>query len=172
MTVENHRHNQGPDTIHCMVITVSDSRNEETDRSGSLIKQMLNDHSLHVSGYKIVRDETNLIQETIKQAVSRNRMDALLINGGTGIADRDVTYEAVKELLYKELPGFGELFRYLSYVKDIGSAAILSRAIAGTYDGSAVFSMPGSTKAVQLAMSEIILPELNHVVSELKKDHR
>ncbi len=97
-------------------------------------------------------------------------MEVILLNGGTGIAKRDTTYETVAALLEKEMPGFGEIFRYLSYVEDIGSAAILSRAVAGTAGGKAIFSTPGSSGAVKLAMTKIIIPELGHVVRELKKD--
>jgi molybdenum cofactor biosynthesis protein B len=98
-------------------------------------------------------------------------VEAVLLNGGTGIAARDVTVEAVRAALHKELPGFGEIFRYLSFTEDIGSAAIMSRAIAGTIGHKAVFAMPGSTGAVRLAMTRLILPELGHVMREIYKDH-
>lgn len=96
----------------------------------------------------------------------------MLLNGGTGIAHRDTTYEAVRGVLHKELPGFGELFRYLSFAEDIGSAAILSRAIAGVHNNTAIFSMPGSSGAVRLAMTRLILPELRHVMREIYKDKK
>jgi molybdopterin adenylyltransferase len=117
-----------------------------------------------------VRDEYDGIKTLLRAASDNPRVETVLLNGGTGIAGRDTTYEAVRDQLDKEMPGFGELFRYLSFTEDIGSAAILSRAIAGTIGKTAVFSMPGSTGAVRLAMTRLIIPELGHVMRELYKD--
>lgn len=169
MSVEEHR-KQAPDTVRCMLITVSDTRNEETDKSGQLTKQLLQEGGYELADYRIVQDDYSLIRELLIEAAGKPSIEAILLNGGTGIAARDTTFEAVKSLLDKELPGFGEIFRFLSFTEDIGSAAILSRAIAGTIKQTAVFSMPGSSGAVQLAMTRLILPELRHVMRELYKD--
>lgn len=165
-----HIHKQSePEHIRCKVVTVSDTRTEKTDKSGKIIRELLEEHGHQISSYEIVVDEQKPIKEAIVSGCNQQDVDAVLLNGGTGIAKRDVTYEVVRGLLEKELPGFGELFRMLSYTEDIGSAAMLSRAIAGTVSGTAVFSMPGSSGAVKLAMNKLILPELGHVISELRK---
>lgn len=160
---------EAPRSVGCMVITVSDTRNEETDKSGQLMKQLLVEagHTAHL--YRIVKDEPAEITMAVEVGGDHPEVQVILINGGTGISPRDTTYEAVSGMLEKEMPGFGELFRMLSYTEDIGSAAILSRAIAGTYRGKVIFSTPGSTGAVRLAMSKLIIPELGHVVRELTK---
>ncbi|WP_078428342.1 MogA/MoaB family molybdenum cofactor biosynthesis protein [Alkalihalobacterium alkalinitrilicum] len=163
---------EAPKSVNCMIITVSDTRTLETDKSGGLIKELLEKNGHIVTEYQIVKDEYAEIQSLLKRAEKRADVDVVLLNGGTGIALRDTTYEAVKDLLHKEMPGFGEIFRYLSYAEDIGTAAILSRAVAGVYGSKAVFSMPGSSGAVKLAMSRIIIPELGHVVREIRKDLR
>ena len=134
------------------------------------MKQLLEEGQYRVTGYAIVKDSEQEIQAVIKEAADREDVEAILINGGTGIASRDRTYEAVSQLLEKEMPGFGDLFRYLSYVEDIGSAAMLSRAVAGIYRDKAVFSTPGSSGAVRLAMTKLIVPELGHVMREIYKD--
>ncbi|KMK74680.1 MogA/MoaB family molybdenum cofactor biosynthesis protein [Alkalihalobacillus pseudalcaliphilus] len=169
MSVSEHKA-AAKQAIRCTVITVSDTRTEETDSGGALLMQMLKDAGHIVEHYFIIQDETLMIQEKIKTIASLKSSDAILLTGGTGIAKRDHTYEAVQVLLNKEMTGFGELFRYLSFVEDIGSAAILSRAVAGVYQDTAVFSMPGSRGAIRLAMQRLILPELGHVVREIKKD--
>lgn len=168
MSVEQHKSHKTP--LNCAIITVSDTRTEETDKSGNLIIEKLTSEHHIVKRRNIVKDDQEEIATLIKQLADDNDIDVVLTNGGTGISYRDVTYETVKGLLDKELNGFGELFRMLSYQEDIGSAAILSRAIAGVYNHTAVFATPGSSGAVKLAMDRLILPELNHVVSEIKKD--
>lgn len=170
MAVEEHR-KEAPKTVNCMIITVSDTRTEETDKSGQLIKELLMESgNYQVVDYHIVKDEYTQIQSLIREASERPEVEAVLLNGGTGITFRDTTYEAVRDMLDKEMPGFGEIFRYLSYAEDIGPAAILSRAIAGVRGATAVFSMPGSSGAVKLAMSKLIVPELAHVMREIYKD--
>ncbi|HEX7066497.1 MAG TPA: molybdenum cofactor biosynthesis protein B [Bacillales bacterium] len=168
MTVRVHKE-RAPEKLYCKVVTVSDTRTEDTDKSGRLIRKWLEESGHEVSDYEIVVDEQEAIREAVVSGCSRKEIDAVLLNGGTGIAKRDVTYEVVEDLLEKEIPGFGELFRMLSYTEDIGSAAILSRAIAGTVFNTVVFSMPGSSGAVKLAMNKLILPELGHIVAELRK---
>ncbi|WP_158738169.1 molybdenum cofactor biosynthesis protein B [Alteribacillus sp. YIM 98480] len=169
MSVREHRQ-EAPQTAACMIITVSDTRTKEDDKSGRLISECLESANYTVQEHKIVKDEYEDIQQLIDNAAKDESIDAVLLNGGTGIAKRDTTYEAVQKMLEKEMPGFGELFRYLSYVEDIGSAAILSRAVAGVYRDTAIFSMPGSSGAVRLAMNKIIIPELAHVIREVRKD--
>ncbi len=155
-------------TVNCAVITVSDTRSPETDRSGQLIKQLLLDAAHTVGAYTIVKDEPAQIQAQMEVLGKRSDLDTVIFNGGTGIAPRDTTYDAIESLLEKTLPGFGELFRWLSY-QEIGSRAIASRAIAGVYQSKLVFSVPGSTNAVHLAVQQLILPELAHLVSQLRK---
>ncbi|MDV2994193.1 MAG: Molybdenum cofactor biosynthesis protein B [Chroococcidiopsis sp. SAG 2025] len=155
-------------TVRCAVITVSDTRSPETDKSGRRIEQLLVAAHHTVGFYAIVKDEPEQIRSQIESFSQRVDLDVAICNGGTGIAPRDTTYDAIASLLEKTLPGFGELFRYLSY-QDIGSRAIASRAIAGVYQGKLIFSLPGSTNAVQLAMEKLILPELTHLVRQLQK---
>jgi molybdenum cofactor biosynthesis protein B len=158
-----------PKQVTCMVITVSDTRTEETDKSGQLMKALLEEAGHAVALYQIVKDEPTEVRAAIENGMNHADVQVILLNGGTGISPRDNTFEAVSALLEKELPGFGELFRMLSYTEDIGPAAMLSRAIAGTRAGKAIFSTPGSTGAVRLAMNKLIVPELGHVVRELNR---
>jgi molybdenum cofactor biosynthesis protein B len=119
------------------------------------------------TAYRIVKDEPAQIQTLLIEALEKGDIDAVIVNGGTGIAPRDGTYEVVSRLLEKKLDGFGEIFRYLSYL-DIGSAAVMSRAAAGTAGGKILISLPGSSGAVKLAMEKLILPEIRHMVSQLR----
>ncbi|MBD8068974.1 molybdenum cofactor biosynthesis protein B [Bacillus sp. PS06] len=161
---------ESPKSVRCKVITVSDTRTKESDKSGQLMNSLLNDYGHNVIDYVIVNDDEATINQEIIKGCESDDIDAVILNGGTGIAKRDVTIETVTKLLDKEIVGFGELFRMLSYTEDIGSAAMLSRAIAGVSLDTAVFSTPGSTGAVKLAMEKLILPELGHVIREIKKD--
>ncbi|MCC3378361.1 molybdenum cofactor biosynthesis protein B [Paenibacillus farraposensis] len=167
-SVEEHRR-EAPQRVSCMVITVSDTRTEETDTGGQLLIDLLETDGYEVVRYVIVKDDYEGIRQLVSEAAEQDDIEAVLLTGGTGISPRDTTYEAVSSLLDKELPGFGEIFRYLSFAEDIGSAAILSRAVAGTIGRTAVFSMPGSRGAVRLAMERIIIPELRHVMREIYK---
>ena len=154
-------------TVACFVVTVSDTRDEATDRSGALIKQLLADGGHTVAGYEIVKDEPDDIRVLIDRALAAPGVDVVLLNGGTGIAPRDGTYEVVSSVLDKRIDGFGELFRSLSY-EDIGSAAMLSRAVAGTVGERVVVSLPGSRGAVELAVSKLLLPQLGHMVAQAR----
>ncbi|MBS4173808.1 MogA/MoaB family molybdenum cofactor biosynthesis protein [Bacillus sp. FJAT-49736] len=169
MSVGEHK-KQAPHQVKCAVITVSDTRSEETDKSGKLMKEMLMAKGHSVEFYQIVKDEGNQIIHSIHTILENSTIKVILLNGGTGIAKRDITIETVSSLFEKEIVGFGELFRFLSYTEDIGPAAMLSRAAAGTYRNRVIFSTPGSTGAVKLAMEKLILPELTHIVRELDKD--
>jgi molybdenum cofactor biosynthesis protein B len=155
-------------TIICAVITVSDTRTINTDRSGAAIQQLLQVAGHQVGAYALVKDEPEQIRMQLDQLSHQPDLDALIVNGGTGIAPRDTTYDAIEGCLEKTLPGFGELFRWLSY-QEIGSRAIASRAVAGVFRQKLVFSLPGSTNAVTLAMEKLILPELRHLVGQLRQ---
>ncbi len=154
-------------SLHCAVITVSDTRTIESDRSGQLIQQYLSHASHLVNSYQVLKDEPELIRTQIKQLSLDPTLDVIILNGGTGIAPRDTTFDAVDSLLEKTLPGFGELFRFLCY-QEIGSRAIASRAVAGVYQQKLVFSLPGSSNAIKLAFENLILPELIHLVTQIK----
>jgi molybdenum cofactor biosynthesis protein B len=151
-----------------MVITCSDTRTLETDTSGQLIQKLLKEQGHTVAAYHLVKDEPAKIKAKVKAAATNKKVQAIIINGGTGISKRDSTFEAVDAMLEKRLVGFGEIFRYLTY-QDIGSPAIMSRATAGIIKGRVLFSTPGSENAVRLAMEKLILPELGHLVKELTK---
>jgi molybdenum cofactor biosynthesis protein B len=155
-----------PAIVRVFVLTISDTRTEATDASGAAIVQALETAGHIVSGRRILRDDPGPVAEAVRGATVS--ADAIITTGGTGITSRDSTYEAIDRLLEKRLDGFGELFRMLSY-EQIGAAAMLSRACAGTIRKTVVFSLPGSEKAVRLAMDKLILPELGHVVRELRR---
>ena len=157
----------GTVSLNCAVITISDTRTPQTDSSGQLIKQLLGEAGQQIVAYTLIPDELPQIQEQLGQLGHRPDLDVIICNGGTGIGPRDTTYDAISPLLSKTLPGFGELFRFLSY-QEIGSRAISSRAIAGVYCQKLVFSLPGSTKGVKLALNKLILPELAHLVRQLR----
>lgn len=156
--------------INVSVLTVSDTRTKETDKGGQLVQQYLKDLNVEIreGHYQIVKDDVTEIQTQVNEWLN-NDVDAIITTGGTGISQRDVTIEAIKPLLDKEIEGFGEIFRYLSYTEDVGTRAILSRAIAGTVGHQVIISIPGSTGAVKLAMEKLITKELNHLVHELNK---
>jgi molybdopterin adenylyltransferase len=151
-----------------MIITCSDTRIQETDTSGQLIRTLLQEQGHTVIGYHLVKDDPAQIQLWIARGTSNEHVQAVIINGGTGISRRDSTFEAVDEMLEKRLSGFGEIFRYLTH-QEIGSPAIMTRATAGIINGRVLFSIPGSENAVRLAMQKLILPELGHLVKELSK---
>jgi len=167
MTQQPHP-NSSEITLICAVVTVSDTRTAETDKSGQLIQQLLIAANHAVGAYRIIKDEPTQIQQQIENLGKSANLDAVIFNGGTGIAPRDTTYDAIEQLLEKTLPGFGELFRFLSY-QEIGSRAIASRAVAGIYQNKLIFSLPGSSNAVRLGMEKLILPELAHLVSQMRK---
>ncbi len=165
-----HHHRPHPDgdsvSVVCAVLTVSDTRTPDTDKSGQLMKDWLAAAGHTLGYYQIVKDEPERIAAEVKRLAARPEIQAILLNGGTGIAPRDTTYDAIASLLTKELPGFGEIFRQLSYA-EIGSRAIASRAVAGihtnAHKNTLIFSVPGSSKAVKLAMEALIIPELIHL---------
>lgn len=158
----------GSASVMCAVLTVSDTRTPETDKSGQLMKDRLAAFGHEIAHYEIVKDEPEEIAVLVKGLAARAEIQAILLNGGTGIAPRDTTYDAIAPLITKELPGFGEIFRHLSYA-EIESRAIASRAIAGTHNNTLIFSVPGSSKAVKLALEALIIPELVHLTSLLSE---
>lgn len=165
----HHEHKQqAPKKVACMIITISDTRTKETDISGKFIQDLLNKNGHQVVQYSIVKDEPEAIQQLLREGIGSEDIQVILCHGGTGISLRDRSYEAVVQILEKYLDGFGELFRMLSY-QEIGSAAMMSRAVAGIAGDTVIFSLPGSKGAVELAMEKLILPELGHLVWELRK---
>jgi molybdenum cofactor biosynthesis protein B len=166
VSTEQHR-KTAPASVHCFVLTISDSRTEANDTSGDLIVGLLVTGGHVLSGRALVKDDP----AAVRHAIENGRIGAtqvIITTGGTGITSRDSTYEAIASMLDKRLDGFGELFRMLSF-QEVGSAAMLSRACAGTIGRTAVFSLPGSEAAVRLGMTRLILPEIGHVVRELNR---
>jgi molybdenum cofactor biosynthesis protein B len=157
-----------PASVRCFVLTVSDTRTEDTDTSGRAIADLLIAAGHHVAGRTIVKDDPDLVRGTIERQLAAPDLDAIITTGGTGITSRDSTYEAVSGLLQKRLDGFGELFRMLSY-EQIGAAAIMSRACAGLAAGRIVVCLPGSEAAVRLAMEKLVIPELGHLVQQASR---
>ncbi len=166
MAVTEHK-DKAHRTVRCAVITASDTRTAATDTSGQRIKDLLAAQNQPVVSYQVLKDEPVQIAAAVRALLEQPEVDAIIINGGTGIAPRDTTFEAIQGLLEKEISGFGELFRMLSY-QDIGSAAMLTRATAGVAKGKVVVSLPGSTGAVELAMTKLLLPELGHMLFLLR----
>ncbi|HEY9769648.1 MAG TPA: MogA/MoaB family molybdenum cofactor biosynthesis protein [Coleofasciculaceae cyanobacterium] len=153
--------------VNCAIITVSDTRTPETDKSGQIIQQLLRDAGHQIVTYAIVKDEPKDIQNLLIQLDLQPELSAIIFSGGTGIAPRDTTYDVISNWLTKTIPGFGEIFRYLSY-QEIGSRAIASRAVAGVKNQKIYFSLPGSSNAVKLALTQLILPEINHLIRQIQ----
>ena len=163
---ECHRHSDIKASV--AVLTISDTRTIENDESGRLIQEKLNAAGHTVAQYSITTDDPETILKAIEQYLNDPDIEAIITNGGTGISPRDQTVEVVSRLLDKALDGFGELFRFLSY-EEIGSSAMMSRAIGGIARSKPLFSLPGSKAAVRLGMEKLILPELPHLLYELRK---
>jgi molybdenum cofactor biosynthesis protein B len=163
VTVALHR-KDAPKSLRCFVLTISDTRSPATDTSGNAIVAALEAAGHVIDGRTIVKDDPSAVQQAVQAASA----EVVITTGGTGITSRDGTYEALSALFEKRLDGFGELFRMLSY-EQIGSAAMMSRASAGVIGRTAVFSLPGSEHAVRLAMEKLIIPEIGHIVRELRR---
>jgi len=157
-----------PSSVRCVIVTISDTRIEETDTSGRAIADLLTAAGHTVAARSIVKDDADLVRGTIERHLATADVQAIITTGGTGITSRDSTYEAVSGLLQKRLDGFGELFRMLSF-EQIGPAAIMSRACAGLVAGRIVISLPGSEAAVRLAMERLVIPELGHLVQQASR---
>ncbi len=157
-----------PEHVDCAVITVSDTRIRENDESGALIRRLLERQGHRIVSYDVLPDDEDLIRREVEKLRDAGEVRVLIMNGGTGLSRRDRTPEAVEPLMTRKLPGFGELFRHLSY-RDIGSAGILSRASAGVVGSMVTFLLPGSPAAAELAMTGLILPEMAHMVFEVNR---
>ena len=168
MSAEQHRACGKALIARCAVITLSDTRTETTDKSGAAVKAGLATAGHAVVEYKIIKDEPADLRALLENLFARTDIDVIITNGGTGIAARDHTIPVIESIIQTPLPGFGELFRMLSY-EQVGAAAMISRAAAGVARGKLVFSLPGSTRAVELAMQKLIGPELGHLINHLRK---
>ena len=169
-SVQKHRE-ASPERIRVAVLTISDTRTPETDTGGNIIVDSMRMAGHEVARREIVEDDAPRIREVLEGFVADVGVDAIVTTGGTGISARDTTYEVVSRMIDKKLDGFGEIFRMLSY-EEVGAAAILSRAVAGAVGSKFVACLPGSTNAVRLAMEKLLVPEIPHVVFELRKHGR
>jgi molybdopterin adenylyltransferase len=152
----------------CAVVTLSDTRTPETDKSGRRIQDLLVAAGHTIAAYALIPDDPDRLDALLSDLDRRPDVDVILTNGGTGVSQRDLTIPTIERRLTTILPGFGELFRMLSY-QDIGSGALASRAVGGIANGKLLFAMPGSTPAVELAMTRLILPELKHLLGQMRK---
>ena len=165
--MSQHEHKAAaPAHVRCFILTVSDTRTPATDKSGNAIAELLTAAGHIVSGRAIVKDEPADVVRVVSDRLASADVQIVITTGGTGLTPRDSTYEALSALIEKRLDGFGELFRMLSY-HDIGPAAMLSRAVAGTVRGKFVVALPGSEGAVRLAVSKLLIPELGHIAQQL-----
>jgi molybdenum cofactor biosynthesis protein B len=168
MSYDQHQKTAASLSARCAVITLSDTRTEASDGSGRRIRELLIEQGHELARYTIIPDDPSKLSELLDELLGSEAVDLILTNGGTGISPRDNTIAVVESKLTLPLPGFGELFRMLSW-EQIGSGAFLSRAIGGVARDKLLFAMPGSTKACELAMSKLILPELKHLISQMRR---
>ncbi|MGH3106876.1 MAG: MogA/MoaB family molybdenum cofactor biosynthesis protein [Rubrobacteraceae bacterium] len=169
MSESVHRHRESaPEHVRLAVLTISDTRTPENDTGGDTIEELMRGAGHEIVERRIVRDDAARIRTEIVNLLARPDADAVITTGGTGISARDTTYEVVSRMIEKKLDGFGEIFRALSY-EEIGAAAILSRAVAGTVGTKLVACLPGSRNAVRLAVEKLLVPEISHVIFELRK---
>ena len=169
MSESVHKHREAaPEKVRVAVLTISDTRTRENDTGGDIAEELLRDAGQEIVARQIVRDEVIAIRSSLIDLLARSDVDAIITTGGTGISARDTTYEVVERMIEKQLDGFGEIFRALSY-EEIGAAAIMSRALAGSVGTKFIASLPGSRNAVRLAVEKLLVPELAHVVFELRK---
>ncbi len=167
MSQEEHK-SHAPASVRCFVLTVSDTRTDANDTGGQEVRALLEGAGHVVTGHAIVRDEPDEVTIVVRTELANASSQVIITTGGTGITSRDGTFEAIDRLLDKRLPGFGELFRMISF-EEIGAAAMLSRATAGSVARKAIFVLPGSPDAVRLAMTRLIIPELGHVVQQVSR---
>ena len=169
MSESVHKHRESaPERVRVAVLTISDTRTPQTDTGGDTIEELMRGAGHEIVERSIVRDEAPGIRTKLVDLLARSDVDAVITTGGTGISARDTTYEVVDRMLEKKLDGFGEIFRVLSY-EEIGAAAILSRALAGAVGPKFIACLPGSRNAVRLAVEKLLVPEISHVVFELRK---
>lgn len=165
-SIESHTHPRDQSvTARCAIIIVSDSRNTNNDRSGKRIQEILEQAGHHIVDYQIIRNDPGVIQNKIMNLLHDHKVQVIITSGGTGAGKRDVTVDTIKDLFEKEFTGFGEAFRQLSWL-EIGALAAFSRATAGVIDGRVIFCLPGSPAAVTLALNQIVLPSLGHLLWE------
>jgi molybdenum cofactor biosynthesis protein B len=164
MSYKEHK-DQSPKTVTCAVLTISDSRTEDTDESGRLIKQRLSQNGHRIIAYAILKNDAIVIRKKMEELLGQDELQVIITSGGTGVSHRDVTVETVSPILEKKLDGFGELFRSMSY-QEIGTASIMSRAIAGVAGDKIIICIPGSLGAAELSIDKIILPEIGHMIRE------
>jgi molybdenum cofactor biosynthesis protein B len=167
MTYQEHKHHS-PKSINCSIIIASDSRTEQNDESGKYIKHELKKQGHKVLSFSLLKNDTDAINIKINELMHEDNLQVIIISGGTGISRRDVTIETISPIFDKELVGFGELFRFLTY-QQIHTGSIMSRATAGVARGKVIICLPGSLGAVTLAMEKIILPEIGHMVREAQR---
>ena len=165
---EEHQRAAEQIVARCAILTLSDTRDATTDKSGARIRELLAADGHAVTHYEVLRDEPDPLAAKLAALVARDDVDVILTNGGTGVSRRDATVPVIERVIESPLPGFGELFRMLSW-EQIGSGAMLSRALGGIAQGKVLFAMPGSTKGVELAVTKLILPEIRHLLRELRK---
>lgn len=169
MSESVHKHRESaPEQVRVAVLTISDTRTQDTDTGGDTVEELMRDAGHEIVERDIVRDEASSIRTRLVNLLARPDVDAVVTTGGTGISARDTTYEVVDRMLEKKLDGFGEIFRMLSY-EEIGAAAVLSRAVAGAVGTKFIACLPGSRNAVRLAVERLLVPEISHVVFELRK---
>lgn len=166
MGTAEHRQRAGHDPVTVAIVTVSDTRTPETDENRRYIEARMTELGHIVAAYRLIKDEPDQVKSALEELAALPDVRIILFNGGTGISPRDTTYDVISRILEKTLPGFGELFRMLSF-QEVGAAAMLSRATAGVYKNTLVFSTPGSPNAVQVALEKLILPEINHLAWEV-----
>ncbi len=164
MSYQEHKQ-KAPQSVSCAVLTISDTRTERDDESGMLIRQKLSQNGHQVLSYAILKDDAASLKKKVFELLSHEELQVIIINGGTGVSRRDITVDTIYPILEKELDGFGELFRLLTY-QEMGTASIMSRTIGGVARGKVILCLPGSPDAAKLAMDKIILPELGHLVRE------
>ena len=164
MSYQEHKE-KAPQNVNCAVLTISDSRTEEDDESGRLIKQKLSQNGHRLMSYSILKNEADSVKKKIYELLGQAELQVIITSGGTGASHRDITVETISPILEKKLDGFGELFRFLTY-QEIATVSIMSRAIAGVVGGKVILCLPGSPGAANLAMDKIILPEIGHLVRE------
>jgi molybdenum cofactor biosynthesis protein B len=164
-----HRESASDIAARCAVITVSDTRTLETDESGPVARRLLEGAGHTITHTSLLPNVESRVRDEVTSLLARADVDVIILSGGTGLGDKDRTVEAVRPLLDKELPGFGELFRWVSFQEQVGTAAILTRSVAGTARGKLVVSLPGSKRAVDLALTRVLLPELKHLLHELRR---
>lgn len=168
MSAKDHQEQAGDAPVTVAIVTVSDTRTPETDGNRHYLEARMAELNHIVGAYRLIKDEPDQVAAVLDELAGISTVQIILFNGGTGIAPRDTTYDVVSRKLTKVLPGFGELFRMVSY-DEVGAAAMLSRAIGGVYGDKIVFCMPGSTNAVQTAMEKLIIPQMNHLAWEIKR---